>query len=147
MHNTHHRLPTNTHTQEKIFSLLLLLGLQGRTPSAYSITYFTARGAGVIVFKKTNPWCLHTPGIQVQNLSRLRAERASHYTTHPVLIYKFKKLLHQSPGEHLVWYGMGVVAWNESEIKKLEVGQNKVTRMVLNASRYAAVEALRGNIG
>ena len=41
--------------------------------------------------------------------------------------------------------GMNVVAWNESEIEKLDVGQN---RMALNAPRYAAaIEALRGDMG
>ena len=43
--------------------------------------------------------------------------------------------------------GMNVVPWNESEIEKLDVGQNRVARMALNAPRYAAVEALRGDMG
>ena len=43
-----------------------------------------------------------------------------------------------------VMYGMNVVPWNESEIEKLDVGQN---RMALNAPRYAAIEALRGDMG
>ena len=42
-----------------------------------------------------------------------------------------------------IMYGMGMTAWNESEIWKLEVGQNKVARMALNAPRYAALEVLR----
>ena len=46
-----------------------------------------------------------------------------------------------------VMYGMEVIAWNESEIDKLEVRQNRVARMVLNAPRYATVEALRGDMG
>ena len=46
-----------------------------------------------------------------------------------------------------VMYGMNVVPWNESEIEKLDVGQNRVARMALNAPRYAAVEALRGDMG
>ena len=46
-----------------------------------------------------------------------------------------------------VMYGMDVIAWNESEIDKLEVGQNRVARMALNAPRYAAIEALRGDMG
>ena len=46
-----------------------------------------------------------------------------------------------------VMYGMNVVTWNENEIGKLEVGQNKMARMALNAPRYAAVEALRGDMG
>lgn len=46
-----------------------------------------------------------------------------------------------------IMYGMDVIAWNESEIEKLEVGQNSVARMALSASKYAAVEALRGDTG
>ena len=46
-----------------------------------------------------------------------------------------------------IMYGMEVQAWNESEIEKLEVGQNRVARMALNAPRWAAVEALRGDMG
>ena len=37
------------------------------------------------------------------------------------------------------------MAWNESEIDRLEVGQNRVARMAMNAPRYTAVEALRGD--
>ena len=39
------------------------------------------------------------------------------------------------------------MAWNESEIDRLEVGQNRVARMAMNAPRYTAVEALRGDMG
>ena len=46
-----------------------------------------------------------------------------------------------------IMYGMDVIAWNDSEIEKLEVGQNRIARMALNAPRYATVEALRGDIG
>ena len=46
-----------------------------------------------------------------------------------------------------IMYGMDVMAWNEGEIDKLEVGQNRVARMALNAPRYAAVEGLRGDMG
>ena len=42
---------------------------------------------------------------------------------------------------------MEVIAWDESKIEKLEVGQNIVTRMTSNAPKYAAVEALRGDMG
>ena len=44
-------------------------------------------------------------------------------------------------------YGMDVTALNENEIDKLEVGQNRVARMALNAPRYAALENLRGDRG
>ena len=46
-----------------------------------------------------------------------------------------------------VTYGMEVIAWSEKEIDELEVRQNRVARMALNAPRYAAVEALRGDMG
>lgn len=46
-----------------------------------------------------------------------------------------------------IMYGMDVIAWNESELEKLEVGQNRVARMALNAPKYAAIEALRGDMG
>ncbi|XP_063861501.1 uncharacterized protein LOC135101456 [Scylla paramamosain] len=46
-----------------------------------------------------------------------------------------------------IMYGMDVIAWNESEIDKLEVGQNRVARMALSAPRCTAVEALRGDMG
>ena len=46
-----------------------------------------------------------------------------------------------------VMYGMEVFAWNESEINNLEIGQNRLARIALNAPRYAAVEALRGDMG
>ena len=45
-----------------------------------------------------------------------------------------------------VMYGMEVIAWSESEIDKLEVRQNRVARMSLNAPRYTSVKALRGDI-
>ena len=43
-------------------------------------------------------------------------------------------------------YGVAVFVWNESEIDKLKVGQNRVARMALNAPRYAAVEVLKGDM-
>ncbi len=46
-----------------------------------------------------------------------------------------------------VMYGMEVLAWNENEIDKLEVGQNRIAMIALNAPIYAAVEALRGDMG
>ena len=46
-----------------------------------------------------------------------------------------------------IMYGMDVIAWKEKEIAKLEVGQNKIARMALNAPKYAAIEALRGDMG
>ena len=46
-----------------------------------------------------------------------------------------------------IMYGMDVFAWTEKELDKLEVAQNKVARIALNAPRYVAVEALRGDMG
>ena len=46
-----------------------------------------------------------------------------------------------------ITYGMDVIAWNENEIDRLKVGQNRVARMALNAPRHTAVEALRGDMG
>ena len=46
-----------------------------------------------------------------------------------------------------VMYGMEVIAWSEKKINKLEVGQNRVARMALNAPRYSTVEVLRGDMG
>ena len=46
-----------------------------------------------------------------------------------------------------VMYGVEVIAWSEKEIDRLEVRQNRVARMALNAPRYAVVEALRGDMG
>ena len=46
-----------------------------------------------------------------------------------------------------IMYGMDVIAWNENEIDKLEVGQCRVARLALSAPRYTAVEALRGDMG
>lgn len=46
-----------------------------------------------------------------------------------------------------VMYGMEVLAWTEGEVDKLDAIQNKVARMALGAPRWAAVEALRGDMG
>lgn len=46
-----------------------------------------------------------------------------------------------------IMYGMDVMMWNASEIEKRKVRQKRITRMALNASRFAVVEALRGDMG
>ena len=48
-----------------------------------------------------------------------------------------------------VMYGIDVIAiaWKENEIDKIQVWQNRVVRVALNASMYTAVEALRGDMG
>lgn len=53
----------------------------------------------------------------------------------------------KSVAVHSVMYGMQVITWGESEMDKLEVGQNRIGRLALNAPRYAWVEALRGDKG
>ena len=40
-------------------------------------------------------------------------------------------------------YGVNVLNWTESELQKLDVIQNKVRRVALEANRYACVEAIR----
>ena len=45
-----------------------------------------------------------------------------------------------------IMYGMDVFTWSENDVNMLEVGQNRIGRMALNAPRYAAVEALRGDM-
>ena len=44
-------------------------------------------------------------------------------------------------------YEMNVMNWNETDMQKLEVVQNKVGRIALGADGYAAVEARRRNMG
>ena len=48
-----------------------------------------------------------------------------------------------------VMYGIDVIAiaWKENEIDKIQVWQNRVVRVALNAPMYTAVEAPRGDIG
>lgn len=46
-----------------------------------------------------------------------------------------------------VMCAMDVVAGNDNEIEKLELGQKRVTKVALNAPRYAPVKAIRGNKG
>ena len=43
--------------------------------------------------------------------------------------------------------GLDVMTWNESELEKLEIGQNRIARMALNEPGYAVIEALRGDMG
>ena len=61
--------------------------------------------------------------------------------------YDVLRELWKSVAVSSVMYGMEVIAWSEKEIDKLEVEQNRVARMALNTPRYAAVEALRGDMG
>ena len=44
-------------------------------------------------------------------------------------------------------YGMNVINWSERDMQKLEVIQNKVGRVALGANGFAAVEAIRGDMG
>lgn len=45
-----------------------------------------------------------------------------------------------------IQYAMDVMPWNENQIAKLEVRQNKVASMALHEQRYSAIEVLRGDI-
>ena len=42
---------------------------------------------------------------------------------------------------------MHMIAWNKNEIDKIQVWQNRVVRVALNAPMYTAVEAPRGDMG
>ena len=42
-----------------------------------------------------------------------------------------------------VMYGMDVIAWNENENDRPEVGQNRVARMALNTPRYSGWSTFR----
>ena len=46
-----------------------------------------------------------------------------------------------------IMYGVNVLTWNDSEVQKLDVIQNKVGRVALGANGYAGVEAVREDIG
>ena len=47
-----------------------------------------------------------------------------------------------------IMYGRDVIAWNRIEIDiTLELGQNILVRMIVNAPRYTGVGALRGDMG
>lgn len=56
--------------------------------------------------------------------------------------YELLREVWESMAVPSIMHGIAVMAWTEIEVEKLEVGQNKVVRMVLNAPRYAP---LRGN--
>ena len=44
-------------------------------------------------------------------------------------------------------YGLETISWTGKDIDKMEVVQNKVGRTALGANRFAAVEAIRGDMG
>lgn len=44
-------------------------------------------------------------------------------------------------------YGLECMRWTVKELDKLEVVQNRVGRLALGANRYAAVDAVRGEVG
>ena len=46
-----------------------------------------------------------------------------------------------------IMYGVNVLTWNDSEVQKLDVIQNKLGRVALGANGYAGVEAVRGDMG
>ena len=44
-------------------------------------------------------------------------------------------------------YGMDVVPWSLSEVKKMDTIQNKIGRLALGANKFVGVEAIRGEMG
>ena len=46
-----------------------------------------------------------------------------------------------------IMYGLETMPWRINDLDKLEVVENKVGRIALGANRYAAVEAIRGDVG
>ena len=46
-----------------------------------------------------------------------------------------------------IMYGLETFVWPKKDMDRLEVSQNKVGRVALGANRYAAVEAIRGDMG
>ncbi|KAF2345722.1 hypothetical protein FHG87_023522 [Trinorchestia longiramus] len=44
-------------------------------------------------------------------------------------------------------FGMKAMAWNRGDLEKLEVLQNRVGRLTFGASKWTAVEAIRGGLG
>ncbi|KAF2353780.1 Reverse transcriptase domain [Trinorchestia longiramus] len=46
-----------------------------------------------------------------------------------------------------IMFGMNVMAWNGGDLEKLKVLQNRVGRLALGAPKWAAAEALIGDLG
>ena len=61
--------------------------------------------------------------------------------------YEVLRELWKSVAVPSVLYGMNVMYWNETDMQKLERVQNKIGRVALGANGYAAVEAIRGEMG
>ena len=100
----------------------------------YLGVWLTAKGCEKAINEKisvTNQWVG-----RLGSVSRLRACK-----------YEVLREVWKSVAVPSVMYGMDVIPWNENEINRLEVGQNMVARFALNAPRYVAVEALRGDMG
>ena len=70
------------------------------------------------------------------SVARLRANK-----------YEVLRELWKSVAVPSVLHGMNVMNWNETDMQKLEAVQNKVGRVALGANAYAAVEAIRGDMG
>ena len=80
---------------------------------------------------KANQWL----GI-MNNAARFRANR-----------YETVRCLWKSLRVPSIMYGAEIMTWNQSEIDKLEVIQNKVGRVGLGANKFVGIEAIRGEMG
>ena len=98
----------------------------------YLEMWVSLNGCEKLRISLVNPW--------VSRLESAARMRASNYD---VVREVWKKVAVLS-----VMYGIDVIAiaWKENEIDKIQVWQNRVVSVALNASIYTAVEALRGDM-
>ena len=61
--------------------------------------------------------------------------------------YEIIRVLWKTMAVSGIMYCMSVMPWTECELNKLEVIQNKVGRLALGAAKFAANEAIRGDMG
>ena len=87
----------------------------------YLEMWVSLNGCEKLRISLVNPW--------VSRLESAPGMRASKYD---VLREVWKKVAVLS-----VMYGMDVIAWNKNEIDKIQVWQNRVVRVALNAPMYS----------
>lgn len=61
--------------------------------------------------------------------------------------YEVIRCLWKSVAVPSLMYGSEVMVWNQKDVDRLEVIQNRVGRVALGANRFVGVEALRGDMG
>ena len=61
--------------------------------------------------------------------------------------YEVLRVLWKAVAVPSMMYGMNVINWNERDMQKFDEVQSKVGIVALGANRYAAVEAIRGDMG